>query len=50
VLDVNEAREATNALHRKYPFLQGWLIPAVHRLMRTQTVNIELTPVGGACP
>ena len=50
VLDVNEAREATNALRRKYPFLQGWLIPVSHRLMRTQSVNIELTPVGGAHP
>jgi len=44
VLDVNESREAANALRRKYPFLQGWLIPVSHRLMRTQTVNIELTP------
>jgi PPOX class probable F420-dependent enzyme len=50
VLDANEAREAANALRRKYPFLQGWLIPVSHRLMRTQTINIELTPVGGAHP
>jgi len=45
VLDANEARQASSALRRKYPFLQGWLIPVSHRLLRTQTVNIELTPV-----
>jgi uncharacterized protein len=44
VLDGVEAREASNALHRKYLLLQGWLIPLSHRLMRTQTVDIELTP------
>lgn len=46
VLGTNEAHQARNALRRKYPFLQGWLIPVSHRLMRTQTVNIELTPEG----
>lgn len=50
VLDANEAGEASNALRRKYPFLQGWLIPVSHRLMRTQTMNIELTPVDAPRP
>lgn len=45
VLDANEARQASSALRRKYPFLQGLLIPMSHRLMRTQTIHIELTPV-----
>jgi hypothetical protein len=44
VLDASEARAANGALGRKYPILQGWLIPVSHRLMRTETVNIELTP------
>lgn len=45
VLDTNEARVASGVLRRKYPLLHGFLIPASHRLMRTQTINIELTPV-----
>lgn len=36
---------AARALARKYPILQGLLIPAMHRYAyRTTTVHFELTP------
>lgn len=41
----DEARAAGKALARKYPVLQGLLIPALHRYVyRTTTVHFELTP------
>lgn len=46
LLDGEESRLAARALARKYPFLHGWLIPTVHRLYRTRTINVELTPAG----
>jgi PPOX class probable F420-dependent enzyme len=44
-LTGDDARLASAALARKYPFLHGVLIPRMHRLQGTRTVNLELTPV-----
>jgi PPOX class probable F420-dependent enzyme len=41
-LTGEEERRAARALARKYPLLQGVLIPLAHRLMRTKTLNLEL--------
>ncbi|TMC11264.1 MAG: PPOX class F420-dependent oxidoreductase [Chloroflexi bacterium] len=41
----DESRAAAAALARKYPLLHGVLIPRMHRLQGTRTVNLELTPV-----
>lgn len=41
-LTGEEARLARAALARKYPLLQGLVVPLSHRLMRTRTVNMEL--------
>lgn len=41
----DDARAAGRALARKYPLLQGLLIPTLHRyLYRTTTVHFELMP------
>jgi uncharacterized protein len=45
-LSGDEYRRAGAALARKYPVLQGFLIPRAHRLQGTRTVNMELTPIG----
>jgi hypothetical protein len=40
VLDGDESARASRALSRKYPFLQGFLIPWLHRkVYRTATKN-----------
>jgi PPOX class probable F420-dependent enzyme len=39
------SRQAGAALARKYPLLQGVVIPLVHRLQRTPTINLELVQV-----
>ena len=44
ILSGDESACAARAIARKYPFLQGFLIPLLHRLRRYQTVHIELTP------
>ncbi|HLG63367.1 MAG TPA: PPOX class F420-dependent oxidoreductase [Ktedonosporobacter sp.] len=44
ILDGSEAPHAAHALTRKYPVLQGVLVPLVHRLKGFRTVHIELTP------
>jgi PPOX class probable F420-dependent enzyme len=45
VLDGEESARASRALARKYPFLQGFLIPWLHRTVyRTATKNIRLVP------
>lgn len=44
LLAGDESRLAAGALARKYPLLQGFLIPLMHRLMRTETLNLELVP------
>jgi len=45
ILSGAEHAHAARALSRKYPILHGLLIPLGHRLMRTQTINLELIPV-----
>jgi PPOX class probable F420-dependent enzyme len=44
-LSGDGSRRAGAALARKYPLLQGVLIPRMHRLQGTRTVNLELTAV-----
>jgi hypothetical protein len=44
VLSGSEALHAAHALARKYPVLQGILVPLVHRLRGYRTVHIELAP------
>jgi uncharacterized protein len=44
-LSGDESRRAGAALARKYPLLHGALIPRVHRLQGTRTINVELTAV-----
>jgi PPOX class probable F420-dependent enzyme len=44
-LGGQEADRASRALAAKYPFLQGFLIPLLHRLVyRSRTVNMKLKP------
>jgi PPOX class probable F420-dependent enzyme len=48
LLDGTEYRAAARLLRRKYPFLHGLVVPAMHRIMRFKTgrtVHAELTPV-----
>jgi PPOX class probable F420-dependent enzyme len=45
VLSGGEAVHAGQALARKYPLLQGLLVPLYHRLRGYRTVHFELTPV-----
>jgi uncharacterized protein len=44
-LSGDESRRAGAALARKYPVLQGVLIPSMHRVQGTRTINVELTAV-----
>ena len=44
LLAGDESKLAAGALARKYPLLQGVVIPLLHRLMRTETLNLELVP------
>jgi len=47
-LDGDDARRAARLLARKYPLLQGILVPWTHRLFRSRygaTVHYELLPV-----
>jgi uncharacterized protein len=48
LLSGDESRRAARLLARKYPFLQGVLIPMMHRLMGSQTIHIGLTLPGGS--
>ena len=43
-LDGDEARRAARALRRRHPFLQGVLVPLVHRAMRCGTAHFEVRP------
>ena len=45
VLSGDESAYAGRAIARKYPILQGFLVPLVHRLRRNKTIHIELKPV-----
>jgi PPOX class probable F420-dependent enzyme len=52
-LDGQDARRAARLLARKYPGLQGILVPWAHRLLRSRygaTVHYELLPRDGAAP
>jgi len=45
VLNGDESQRASSALARKYPILQGLVIPLMHRFVyRTRTVNMRLHP------
>jgi PPOX class probable F420-dependent enzyme len=45
VLQGEESEMASSALARKYPLLQGVVIPLMHRLVyRTETLNMGLRP------
>ena len=45
VLEGAESERAALALARKYPFLQGFLIPLMHRfVLRTRTLHMRLIP------
>lgn len=46
VLSGSESEYAGQAIARKYPILQGFLVPLFHRLRRYKTIHIELVPVG----
>ncbi|PWI09472.1 PPOX class F420-dependent oxidoreductase [Streptomyces sp. NWU339] len=45
-----EDRHAARLLRRKYPVVQGALVPLAHRLMRTRTLHYEVrtAPADGA--
>ncbi|GAB3172846.1 PPOX class F420-dependent oxidoreductase [Streptomyces incanus] len=43
--ESEENRHAARLLRRKYPLVQGALVPLAHRLMRTSTLHYELRPV-----
>jgi PPOX class probable F420-dependent enzyme len=43
-LEGEADRRAAHALACKYPLLQGLVIPLMHRLWRTRTINLELRP------
>jgi uncharacterized protein len=45
VLTGSEVAYARRALARKYPILQGFLVPLAHRLRGYTTMHIELTPI-----
>ena len=45
LLDGDEAAVAARALARKYPLLQGLVVPVSHRLSRQRTLHYAVTPV-----
>ena len=47
VLSGDESAYAGRALARKYPIIQGFLVPLFHRLRRNRTMHVELTPLDG---
>jgi uncharacterized protein len=44
LLEGDQARAAARALARRHPVLQGALVPAMHRVLRYQTLHYELEP------
>jgi uncharacterized protein len=44
LLEPNEVPAVRQALAKKYPILQGRVVPLVHRLRRYDTVHYELSP------
>jgi len=47
VLSGEESAHAARLLARKYPVLQGFLVPLFHRLRGYRTVHVELVPETG---
>jgi PPOX class probable F420-dependent enzyme len=43
LLDEDESGRVRALLAAKYPLLQGWLVPAAHRLKGWKTLHYELT-------
>jgi PPOX class probable F420-dependent enzyme len=43
LLDEDEARPVRKLLAKKYPVLQGWLVPAMHKRKGWTTLHYELT-------
>ncbi|HEV7964804.1 MAG TPA: PPOX class F420-dependent oxidoreductase [Actinoplanes sp.] len=43
LLDEGESAPVRVLFAKKYPLLQGWLVPAAHRLKGWQTLHYELT-------
>jgi PPOX class probable F420-dependent enzyme len=43
LLDDDESRPVRRLLARKYPILQGWLVPAMHKRKGWTTLHYELT-------
>jgi PPOX class probable F420-dependent enzyme len=43
LLDDDESGPVRAAFAAKYPLLQGWLVPAAHRLKGWRTLHYELT-------
>jgi len=50
LLDGDEAAVAARALARKYPVLQGLVVPVSHRLSRQRTLHYGVTPVAAGTP
>lgn len=46
VLSGDESVYAGQVIARKYPILQGFLVPLAHRLRHNKTMHIELRSVG----
>jgi len=48
-LNGDEARRAAGVIGRKYPFLQGFLTPWIHRhVFHTRTLNLRVVGTGAA--
>jgi uncharacterized protein len=45
LLRGDESVSAARLINRKYPLLQGILVPLIHRLLRTETLHYELTEI-----
>jgi PPOX class probable F420-dependent enzyme len=45
LLSESETPDVRRALARKYPFLQGFFVPLVHRVQKNRTLHYELTAV-----
>lgn len=45
LLPGSDSAAARQLINRKYPILQRFLVPLVHRVMRTETLHYELTGV-----
>jgi PPOX class probable F420-dependent enzyme len=50
LLSAEEEERVRQLIARKYPLLQGRLVPLVHRLRHYTTVHYEISAVGAAPP